>query len=155
MYFENRRFSCSPIFIKFAHLLWIRSGQVIQSALTNSCFRPFVLWKCKEYLLKMCILILNNTVSIKRVICLGHWSLLGPLLLIPSWCRVRHHQRCCCRGGGSHWMDVSILRGLRSFRSLAGSSIADDVAHDTQKGSIARDQGGFHSSFAFAFACIW
>ena len=35
---------------------------------------------------------------------------------------------------------------------LLVSSIADDVAHDTKKGSIARAQEGIDSSFAFAFA---
>ena len=60
-------------------------------------------------------------------------------------------------------MDVSILRGRASEAPigwkhpsngflLLGSSIADDVAHDTKKGSIARAQEGISSSFAFAFA---
>ena len=34
---------------------------------------------------------------------------------------------------------------------LLGNSIADDVAHDTKKGSIARAQEAINSSFAFAF----
>ena len=35
---------------------------------------------------------------------------------------------------------------------LLGSSIAEDVAHDTKKGSRARAQEGINSSFASAFA---
>ena len=53
-------------------------------------------------------------------------------------------------------MDVSILRGLRSLAPLAwkhpyngflllGSGIADDIARDTKKGSIARAQEGINS----------
>ena len=34
---------------------------------------------------------------------------------------------------------------------LLGSNIADDVAHDTKKASIARAQQGIDSRFAFAF----
>ena len=42
-------------------------------------------------------------------------------------------------------MDVSILKGLASEGYLLGSSIADDVAHDTKKGSIAKVQEGINS----------
>ena len=46
---------------------------------------------------------------------------LGLLLLIAAGDRARCHQRCCCRGGGSHWMDISLLRGRASEASLTKS----------------------------------
>ena len=36
-----------------------------------------------------------------------------------------------------------------------GMDIADDVTHDTKKGSIARVQEGINNSFAFAFAFVF
>ena len=77
-----------------------------------------------------------------------YWSLLGPWLLIPSWCRARCNQRCCCRGRGSHCMDVSILRVRTkapekgnnhpmASSSLAAASLMTWLT-TLEKGSIAR-----------------
>ena len=103
--------------------------------------------------------------SLLGFLCLLAWfivgnilSLLDPLLLIPSWCRVRRHQRGCCRWIGSPWMDVSILRGLRSLapedgnvHPMASSSSAAASMMKSHTGSIARVQEGLDSRFAFAY----
>ena len=46
----------------------------------------------------------------------------------------------------------SAYPSANGFLLLLGSSIADDVAHDTKKVSTARAQEGINSSFAFAVA---
>ena len=79
---------------------------------------------CKEYLCTMCILELNKTLSIAYIALaidpfLGpcYWSLLDVVCDAIS-------DAAADRGGGSHWIDVSILRGRASEGPKKGSIAA-------------------------------
>ena len=81
-------------------------------------FFTFLPTMCKAYLHKTCLLEPHNTLYVNRT-AFATDPFLSPWLLIPSWRRLRRHQRCCCRGRESHGMDVSILRGRASEASEA------------------------------------
>ena len=83
---------------------------------------------CKEYLRKMCILVLNTTLTVKYI------ALAIDPFLDPCYRSL-----------------LGVMCDVISDAAAEEEEEAIDVAHDTKKASIARAQEGINSSFAFAF----